>query len=355
MKVALLGDTHFGCRGDSNIFFEHQMKFFHECFFPFLEEKGIMNVIQAGDFFDRRKFINFRTLHETRVQIVEEFEKRGINLYIIPGNHDESLRNSSQINSLNEIFKGRYEYVHIMDEIGMEEYFDNIIVGFLPWINKENQEQALKYIKTCSSDVLIGHLELKGFEYLPGITAENGMDSKLFSHIPLVISGHYHTPSRKNNIQYLGTPYQLMWSDYNDKKGFWILDTEDLSLQFIENPYTLYAKIFYDERKEISKEEIESVKGKYVKIFIIHKEDDYQFQKFVERVNEMNPISTAIYQTEDEDNDESNVSIESFETKGSLEIIKEKVNEIDDDSIDKDKLNSLTEEIYREAEDKKNS
>ena len=36
MKIALITDTHFGARNDSQIFTEHFMKFYDKIFFPFL-------------------------------------------------------------------------------------------------------------------------------------------------------------------------------------------------------------------------------------------------------------------------------------------------------------------------------
>ena len=37
MKIALLNDTHFGARNDSNIFDEYFYKFYDNIFFPYLK------------------------------------------------------------------------------------------------------------------------------------------------------------------------------------------------------------------------------------------------------------------------------------------------------------------------------
>ena len=47
MKIELLNDTHFGARGDSQLFFDYFMKFFDEVFFPYLKENNIDTVIHA--------------------------------------------------------------------------------------------------------------------------------------------------------------------------------------------------------------------------------------------------------------------------------------------------------------------
>ena len=63
MKIALLNDTHFGCRNDSPAFIEYQNKFYNELFFPYLQQYNIKSLIHLGDVVDRRKFINHNTAH----------------------------------------------------------------------------------------------------------------------------------------------------------------------------------------------------------------------------------------------------------------------------------------------------
>ena len=62
MKVAIITDMHLGVRGDSKVFLDHQEKFFNEVFFPHLDEHNIKTVLDLGDTFDRRKYINYVTL-----------------------------------------------------------------------------------------------------------------------------------------------------------------------------------------------------------------------------------------------------------------------------------------------------
>ena len=38
MKIALLNDTHFGCRNDSPHFVQYQERFYNEVFFPYIKE-----------------------------------------------------------------------------------------------------------------------------------------------------------------------------------------------------------------------------------------------------------------------------------------------------------------------------
>ena len=41
MKIALLNDTHFGCRNDSPAFMNYHNRFYDEIFFPYIEKNNI--------------------------------------------------------------------------------------------------------------------------------------------------------------------------------------------------------------------------------------------------------------------------------------------------------------------------
>ena len=88
MKIALLNDTHFGCRNDSPAFIEYQNKFYDEVFFPYLIENNIKTLVHLGDVVDRRKFINHNTAHNFRVKFWDRLDDLDIDTHIIIGNHD---------------------------------------------------------------------------------------------------------------------------------------------------------------------------------------------------------------------------------------------------------------------------
>ena len=49
MKIAILNDTHFGVRNDSEAFRNYQLKFYNEIFFPYIEKHNIKTLIHLGD------------------------------------------------------------------------------------------------------------------------------------------------------------------------------------------------------------------------------------------------------------------------------------------------------------------
>ena len=60
MKIAILNDTHCGARNSSDVFMQYQEKFYSDIFFPYLLENGITKIIHLGDYYEHRKFVNFK-------------------------------------------------------------------------------------------------------------------------------------------------------------------------------------------------------------------------------------------------------------------------------------------------------
>ena len=39
----------------------------------------------------------------------------------------------------------------------------------------------------------------------------------------------------------------MYWNDVDDPRGFHIFDTDTFKLEFIQNPYTMFEKVYYDD------------------------------------------------------------------------------------------------------------
>ena len=61
-KIALVTDTHFGGRGDSEAFDKYFQKFYDNVFFPTIDKRKIDTIIHLGDCFDRRKYIDRKSV-----------------------------------------------------------------------------------------------------------------------------------------------------------------------------------------------------------------------------------------------------------------------------------------------------
>ena len=63
----------------------------------------------------------------------------------------------------------------------------------------------------------------------------------------MVCTGHYHHKSTEKNINYLGSPYEMTWMDYEDPKGFHIIDTETRELTRVVNQIRMFYKLWYND------------------------------------------------------------------------------------------------------------
>lgn len=348
MKVAILGDTHFGARNDSPHFAAFFEKFYKEIFFPYLEQENILHVIQLGDVFDRRKFVNFQTLNNAKKYFFEELNQKYTS-WLLVGNHDVYYKNTNEVNSL-ELLLGEYHNINFVNAP------TNIQLGetdalLVPWICDDNEADVMRAVKNTTAQVMFGHLELSGFEMTKGQLIDHGMDPNLFKKFDLVVSGHYHHKSQGKNVVYTGTPYEMTWSDYNDVKGFHIFDTETRELQFISNPFVLFHKLHYDDTDKdasyLATFNVEELEGCYVKLIVRHKNNHFWFDSLIDRLEKAGVVDLQVVE------DHFNMDLETDddivnEAEDTLTILKKFV-DTTDVATDKVKLTKLLRDLYEEA------
>jgi len=345
MKIAIINDTHFGARNDSPLFLDYFISFFENQFFPYCKQNDIKYVIHLGDLMDRRKFVNFNTLSVVRTKFIEWFEKNKIELHCILGNHDTFFKNTNSVNSIKELFSDKYRFVFLYEEPTVVK-FDELSVALVPWINKENEQKFNTFIKTCPTSIICGHFELNGYEVIQGINFEGGMDDKIFSCYDMVLSGHFHGKTSKKNVHYLGTQYQITFSDARQIKGFHVLDTETRELEFIENPDKMYHIIVYDDSKLYNDplgDDFSYYKNSYVKVLVAKKTNPAKFDMWIDRMVQAGVINLNIVEEMVETTkDEINVA------QDTMSIINEEIDKLEI-SEDKGKLKSLIHELYIES------
>ena len=129
---------------------------------------------------------------------------------------------------------------------------DDHKVVFLPWICDDNEEQTKEFIEKTRTKVAFGHLHIQGVEHIKGsfMSYDGSFTIYVQCISTSIFSGHFHHRSETGNITYLGNPYEITWSDYNDPRGFHIYDTETMETEFIQNPYSMFHKIYYNDEKE---------------------------------------------------------------------------------------------------------
>ena len=350
MKIAILGDTHLGFKADSSIFLEAYLKFFEEQFFPYLIKNNIKTVVHLGDVLDRRKFINFNTLYNIRTRFSEKFREYGITVHCVIGNHDCYWKNTNHVNSCIELFRDFF----VVHETPQDIILDGMICGFVPWISNENQDEVLHYLSTSNADVIFGHFELSGYEVSRGVKHEDGMSPSLLARFDKVYSGHFHCKQEYGNIHYMGTPYDMFFSDVVETKGFHILDTDSAKLEFVENTKKLYRRILYDDVLDTEGHgnfNFLKYKECFLKLVVVSKTNPAKFDMFCDKLFEAGiydlQIVESLETTDTNTSDDDSYISEKELSKNTMELIDGYIDELKMDGGGN--LKSLMRELYTES------
>ena len=175
---------------------------------------------------------------------------------------------------------------------------------------------------------------------------DHGAATSPYRKFEKVFSGHYHQRSTRENITYLGNPYQIYWNDYRDARGFHIFDTETLELEFIKNPYEIYEKIYYHEDNiQSGMFKYHEYSQKFIKIIVEKKTNTDKFENFISKlyaagVHEIKVIEDPSF--EQDLNEEIDI-----EREDTLTILERYVDDME--HSDKDALKNILKSLYVEA------
>ena len=346
MKIALLNDTHFGCRNDSPAFIEYQNKFYNEVFFPYIRENNINTLIHLGDVVDRRKFINHNTAHNFKQNFWNRLEENNIDTHIIIGNHDTYYKNTNEVNALQnlEISKGAKVYTRTT-----EVEFDGLPILFIPWICDDNESDSVQKINDTQATIAMGHLEVKGFEMHNGHFNDHGQEKAMFKRFEKVMSGHFHKKSDDGQIYYLGTQYEMTWSDYGCPKGFHIFDTETRDLTRVTNPDTIFKKLIYnDKENNYDTIDLSEYDKSFVKLYISNRTDVEMYERLMDKF--YNSINVHSIDVIEEPTDIGASVREDILEQGedTLTFLGNYIDQVDSE-LDKQKLKQFAKELYMEA------
>jgi DNA repair exonuclease SbcCD nuclease subunit len=349
MKLCILGDTHFGARGDSLDFHKYFQKFYDEVFFPYLIENDIKVVFQMGDLFDRRKFINFNSLYLSRKYFFEKCERLGIQLHTLIGNHDVAYKNTLEVNSPS-LLLNEYNNIEIHEEFDTVE-FDGVSIDVVPWICDDNVDDIFNRMKESKAQICFGHFEIAGFEMDRGNVCESGIDKQSLSKYDVVLTGHFHHKSTDGNITYVGTPYEMTWADWNDPKGFHIFDTETREMNFVKNTFSMFHKITYDDGKTTFEDwkeyDFSKLKECYVKVVVLNKQNPFLFDHVIDSLYKAGVSDLSIV----EDFTDVNVDLDQDiidQAEDTITILSKYIDNLTLD-VEPEKLKTLMRELYVEA------
>jgi len=97
----------------------------------------------------------------------------------------------------------------------------------------------------------------------------------------------------------------MTWSDYQDPRGFHVFDLDDHDLKFIENPYRMYHKIFYNDSKksleDMMSDDFERYRNRCVKFVVQDKTNPYWYDMVLDKLYKASPFNVAIVEDYSDD------------------------------------------------------
>lgn len=287
-NIACISDIHLGVHQDAATW--HKLHLDYALWLKTtLTDNDIHDIIIAGDVFHNRHEIGVSTLHTAKLffETLSNF-----NIHIIPGNHDCYFRDNAKVNSISILHA---KNITIHNTLHCQQIGD-IEFAFCPW--------GTELEDIPNVDVIIGHFELLNFKMNMNIVCDHGWNSsQLLEKSKLVLTGHFHTRQERtygNNgvVVYLGSPLELEWGDRDSAKGVTILNTKNLSLNFIENdisPKHIKIKISELQNNTINIKNLKKyIKGNHVKIIVDVKFADANVDALLYKLNTFEPLQLKV-------------------------------------------------------------
>ena len=143
----------------------------------------------------------------------------------------------------------------------------------------------------------------------------------------------------------------MTWSDYDQKRGFNIFDTETREMEYIQNPFRMFHKVWYDDKdmtiEDIANLDTSELSGTQIKVIIQHKENPYIFDLFLDKLHQSGAADIKV--VEDHMNmdvlDEDELVDEAQDT---MTILRNYIDNLEL-KTDKKKVEDFVQELYQEA------
>jgi len=174
------------------------------------------DVAFLGDWYHIRYSINVSLMNAVRDEL-RKWEESGIDLYLIPGNHDQvDIKGRHAL----EVFDDM-EHVHVFTEPTQSDW------GlWLPY--RKNLEELRGFLKPGQTVWM--HQGVCGARMNNGHVNEDGLTVQELEALGPVFSGHYHNRQKVGRAVYVGSPYQTRADEHGQPKGYGIWDGTTMEL-----------------------------------------------------------------------------------------------------------------------------
>ncbi len=287
-KICCIADLHIGVHQNNTLWHEIALKW-ASWLKQELESKNVSDIFILGDVYHYRDEVAVNTMHVVN-QIFSLWKE--FNITILVGNHDAYYKDNSTVSSLS-LLDGKNK-IRVIDTTQTFTLYGKTVT-FLPW--------GAPLSDVPKSDVLFGHLEVESFKMNSYKLCEHGTKTQsLFDKAKLVMTGHFHLREERSydagTVIYVGNPYEMDYGDYNSKKGYYILDVNDLKYHFYENTISpRHSKItvtelqqYQSDKKDVS----ELFTNNIVRVVVDGKHNTDDIDKVIRYASELNPVNLSV-------------------------------------------------------------
>ena len=294
-RIAFFTDLHLGVHQNSEKWLNIAQVWAKWCKEE-LESQNIDEIIFGGDFFHYRDEINVKCLHTANL-ILDRF--KGFKITMITGNHDSYYKDNSTVNSLSILnYKNNIKIIDAPELIKMK----GKRLMMCPWGTEIEDIQP--------ADIIFGHFEIQNFKYNNFKVCESGFNSRdLLNKTNLIFSGHFHKREERKyddgTIIYAGNTFEMDFGDMNDKKGFYVIDLDNLDYQFVHNyisPEHVKIKTSQITSLPQYKEKLDNI---ILKLYVDNDISIKDLDNIISKVNTYNPVDLTVdylYKFNPEDN-----------------------------------------------------
>lgn len=306
MKLLMISDIHLGVKRNCMKFLTDTKNFFLNQVKDTIKNEMIDQLWILGDLFDNPITLDINvknTSIEIFTSLLDTYPKLEIN--ILCGNHDAYYKTTLHVSSLN-MFLHFHERLHVIKDV-TKYNLDGCKTLVVPWLIQEHKT-SIDFNKIIESeekfDLCLGHFSINGFEVIHGIVEQKGLSQSTFKNFTDVFTGHFHIRNKYNNIQYLGSPYEITWNDCGDVKGITVYDTKTKKMSFIENNICPKHKVI--KLSEILKDKsiLKECSNNFITLIIDQKFDTLKKEKLYELLNKnarsLKTIDTLVDEIDDD-------------------------------------------------------
>ena len=249
-KAILYGDLHI-YKHLSKAIFEDVAQGFLLYLMDYAITNNIKKIFFLGDFFHIKNKLNVPPFIKS-IDILRSMRYAGLELTFIIGNHDMPQLDTTDLS-----------IIHAFEDYGkVISYYDFIDLNDTRMHFLSYTKELPKFeVASDKKNVLFSHLDIANFAMEGSFLCKEGFAIKDFKSFDQVFSGHFHKHQVRDNIVYVGSPYQTRYSERHDDKGFVELDLDSLDWKFI----------IYDESPKFKEVDIndynnEDIVGNFVRL-----------------------------------------------------------------------------------------